>query len=414
MKRLIMQALVLAMMVAAPQALVARADGLSGTVRLVEGEDTMYAYLRAETEPILDIDDRTIEFNRDPVLMFVCSDGEIDVVYRFDTVLAGKNDAVRIRLRFDDQRFSKRQMWTLARNPTAEMQLEVVMATLGADVANPLFQMMSHASDAARMPRKYTSDFLEAARAANRLAVRVTDPIDGESHTDEFPLQGLGVAIDRLSQGCKVQFDEADGSSERIERSAVEAGGSKSAKDEPNTVSAIDMDGLQAFMGIRDLDITITEIRRDERYSVLHIPGFWDMGTNSGAAWTMCAFTDLAIKRGFNYWVAGYPEPDGEDVLVGFLTTGTEDIAQTLGPEFAFHDRIGKAGRGGVNPGDASPALEMRIASDLYFVAVVESEVDIARVARGQPELPFSPTSTSVEAFSEFCEPTSGKLVAIE
>jgi len=49
----------------------------------------------------------------------------------------------------------------------------------------------------------------------------------------------------------------------------------------------------------------------------------------------MCLFTDLAIKRGFRYWVNGYPPPDGDHVLLGFLHSEKLDWRSVLGPEFA-------------------------------------------------------------------------------
>jgi len=86
-------------------------------------------------------------------------------------------------------------------------------------------------------------------------------------------------------------------------------------------------------MGFSSLDYTVTEIKRTDRLSVLHIPGFHKRSA-AASRWMMCVYTDLAQKRGFNYWAVVYPDISNEDIIVGFPNSQNEDIAQTLGPEF--------------------------------------------------------------------------------
>lgn len=86
-------------------------------------------------------------------------------------------------------------------------------------------------------------------------------------------------------------------------------------------------------MGFSFLDYTVIEIKRTDRLSVLHIPGFHKRSA-AASRWMMCVYTDLAQKRGFNYWAVVYPDISNEDIIVGFPNSQDEDIAQTLGPEF--------------------------------------------------------------------------------
>jgi hypothetical protein len=85
--------------------------------------------------------------------------------------------------------------------------------------------------------------------------------------------------------------------------------------------------------GIAAFDLTVSETTRTKRTSVLNIPGV-NSRSSQGARWLMCAYTDLALKRGFKYWAALYPSPPGEDVVVGFLDSEDQNLVQTLGAEF--------------------------------------------------------------------------------
>src|SRR4051812_19623855 len=86
-------------------------------------------------------------------------------------------------------------------------------------------------------------------------------------------------------------------------------------------------------MGIQAFDLTVTETRRTDRTSILNVPGFHSRSAQA-SRWLMCAYTDLAVKRGFSYWAVAYPQPPSEDVLVGFPASETENLSQTFGPQF--------------------------------------------------------------------------------
>lgn len=70
-------------------------------------------------------------------------------------------------------------------------------------------------------------------------------------------------------------------------------------------------------VGIQAFDLTVTETKRTPRTSVLNVPGFHECSA-AGSRWLMCAFTDLAIRRGFDYWAVVYPEPPGQEELTRF------------------------------------------------------------------------------------------------
>jgi hypothetical protein len=92
-------------------------------------------------------------------------------------------------------------------------------------------------------------------------------------------------------------------------------------------------------MGFLSLDYTVTEIKRTDRSSVLRIPGFHKRSA-AASRWMMCVYTDLAQKRGFQYWAVVYPEPPSEDLIVGFPHSQNEDIAHTLGPDFGTSNAL--------------------------------------------------------------------------
>jgi hypothetical protein len=87
-------------------------------------------------------------------------------------------------------------------------------------------------------------------------------------------------------------------------------------------------------MGIQAFDITVTEVKREERTSLLSIPGYHKRSA-AASRWMMCAYTDLALHRGFKFWAVVAPKPPDENVLLGFPQAEGENIAQTLGPRFA-------------------------------------------------------------------------------
>lgn len=207
MKRLTI-VVVIALLLTMPHSLVAQGEHPSSGVRVVEFDDGMsswvYAFVRAEqTGPVLGIEDDRIMFGRDPLLMFACMGGEVAVVYRFDTELYRDDDNnLFVQYRLDEERATKKRGWSAVPDPSFASQMQLGLAAMGADSANPLVQMASEIAMAARMPSQYTAGFLEAARAATKVTLRVTDPLDGETHTDVFPLVGLTEAIESVKRSC--------------------------------------------------------------------------------------------------------------------------------------------------------------------------------------------------------------------
>lgn len=88
-------------------------------------------------------------------------------------------------------------------------------------------------------------------------------------------------------------------------------------------------------------DLTFTEIKREPAKSFVVVPGF-HVRTAAGSRWLMCAYTDIALKRGFSYWSVVYPEA-GKDVLViGFANTPAAQPEQLFGSDFAADRVLGK------------------------------------------------------------------------
>jgi hypothetical protein len=90
-------------------------------------------------------------------------------------------------------------------------------------------------------------------------------------------------------------------------------------------------------------DMTVSETSRTPTKSFLKIPGFNDR-TAPQARWTMCIFTDLAMARGFEYWIAVYPpeEPGQDQVVVGFSNNAQASPAELLGTDFVSKRTLGK------------------------------------------------------------------------
>ena len=190
---------------AAAQSLPAQTDA----TKLVEFDDGfssyVYAYIRAETNPIANIDELgSITFDRDPVLMITCVNGAVVVVYRFDAVLAGHDGAVRVQYRFLGQPASESQPWPLIADAAsaAETDIAIAMLTGQSEGANPLAEMMANMGLAARVPEDRAVEFLAGAEDADQVTLRVTDPMDGEEHTDVFGLVGFSDSARTMRERC--------------------------------------------------------------------------------------------------------------------------------------------------------------------------------------------------------------------
>ncbi len=92
-------------------------------------------------------------------------------------------------------------------------------------------------------------------------------------------------------------------------------------------------------MGFSSFDYTVTETKRTDRISFLHIPGFHKRSAEA-ARWMLCVYNDIAQKRGFDAWSVVYPDPPSEDLILGFPLFPDEKIASTLGPEFGTKNAL--------------------------------------------------------------------------
>jgi len=88
-------------------------------------------------------------------------------------------------------------------------------------------------------------------------------------------------------------------------------------------------------------DLVVTEIKREPNKSYISVPGF-HMRTAPGARWLMCAYTDLAVKRGFSHWVVVYPPESSEVLVLGFSNSPDTSIKELLGSDYDNGHVLGK------------------------------------------------------------------------
>jgi hypothetical protein len=92
-------------------------------------------------------------------------------------------------------------------------------------------------------------------------------------------------------------------------------------------------------VGWSTIDVTINEIRRDGRISFLQIPHY-EQRSAVESRFAMCAFTDLAMQRGFEVWIVSDDSKTDDVVRVGFLKSNNEDAAKVLGKGFLGKDLL--------------------------------------------------------------------------
>ena len=88
----------------------------------------------------------------------------------------------------------------------SEAALELVANMLGGSddvTGNPMAQALMGMALAARMPAASTPHFLAGARESRRVTIRVSDPVDNETQTDVFYLDGLDSSLDALDRTCR-------------------------------------------------------------------------------------------------------------------------------------------------------------------------------------------------------------------
>lgn len=80
-------------------------------------------------------------------------------------------------------------------------------------------------------------------------------------------------------------------------------------------------------------DLVVTETKREPGKSFISVPGFHNR-TAPGARWLMCAYTDLALKRGFSHWAVVYPPADSDELVVGFSNSDGASVREVLGSDY--------------------------------------------------------------------------------
>lgn len=88
-------------------------------------------------------------------------------------------------------------------------------------------------------------------------------------------------------------------------------------------------------------DLVATEIQRFPSSSHLQVPGFHER-TAPGARWLMCAYTALAVERGFSYWFVVYPPKDSNRLVVGLTNDANASPEQVLGSDFSKERLVGE------------------------------------------------------------------------
>jgi hypothetical protein len=89
-------------------------------------------------------------------------------------------------------------------------------------------------------------------------------------------------------------------------------------------------------------DLVVTETKRELSKSYLLVPGFHKR-TAPGSRWLMCAYTDLAVKRGFSHWIVVYPSENSEVLVVGFSNSSTTSVKELLGEDFVKERTLGES-----------------------------------------------------------------------
>jgi hypothetical protein len=88
-------------------------------------------------------------------------------------------------------------------------------------------------------------------------------------------------------------------------------------------------------------DLVVTETKREPNKSFLSVPGFHNR-TAPGARWLMCAYTDLAVKRGFSHWVVVYPPENNEVLVLGLSNSPGASVKELLGNDFSKERVLGE------------------------------------------------------------------------
>ncbi len=110
--------------------------------------------------------------DRSAILAWKCMEDGLNVIYQWDSYFGGdSDDDVALVWRFDGEPASSRQ-WA---------------------------QLLDRDQDSAWIRMSQVAPFTRSAVGARKVAIRVTDPLDDETITDQFDLDGLLPALRHLS-----------------------------------------------------------------------------------------------------------------------------------------------------------------------------------------------------------------------
>lgn len=87
-------------------------------------------------------------------------------------------------------------------------------------------------------------------------------------------------------------------------------------------------------------DLVVNEVKREPNKSYISVPGFHNR-TAPGARWLMCAYTDLAVKRGFSHWFVSYPPDNSEVLVVGLTNSPTASAKEVLDKDYSTEHTLG-------------------------------------------------------------------------
>jgi len=82
--------------------------------------------------------------------------------------------------------------------------------------------------------------------------------------------------------------------------------------------------------GISEFDFEVKEVTRNNNSSILKVVKFQDRSA-AASRWMMCAYSEIAQKRGFSFWAALYDDNSGDEVIVVFPSSKSLE-------DPAFHD----------------------------------------------------------------------------
>jgi len=88
-------------------------------------------------------------------------------------------------------------------------------------------------------------------------------------------------------------------------------------------------------------DLVVTETQRLPTKSYLTVPGFHER-TAPGARWLMCAYTALAMERGFSHWFVVYPPEGSSRVVVGLSNSPGASPLLLLGSDYVQSLAVGE------------------------------------------------------------------------